>query len=71
MDSAATCGCAQVLTDHLQSVDVDVAPHHAPFGVQLGPAQAHRHADLPVSVAAHRQAALAFQTAGGPPGGGA
>lgn len=59
-----------LLTDHLQGVDVDVAAHHAALGVQLGAAQAHRHADLPVAVAAHRQSSLTLQPAGRPAAGG-
>lgn len=58
-----------LLTDHLQGVDVDVAAHHAALGVQLGAAQAHRHADLPVAVAAHRQSSLTLQPAGRPAAG--
>lgn len=59
-----------LLTDHLQGVDVDVATHHAALGVQLGAAQAHGHADLTVSVAAHRESSLTLQPAGCPAVGG-
>lgn len=59
-----------LLTDHLQGVDIDVATHHAALGVQFGAAQAHGHADLTVSVAAHRQPSLTLQPAGRPSAGG-
>lgn len=58
-----------LLTDHLQGVHVYVAAHHAALGVELGAAQAHGHADLPVAVAAHGQAALTLEPAGGPAAG--
>lgn len=68
--SSARGSKASVLTDHLQSVDVDVATHHPALGVQLGAAEAHRHADLSVAVASHRQSALTLEAAGGPAAGG-
>lgn len=58
-----------LLTDHLQGVHVYVATHHTALGVELGAAQAHRHADLPVTIAAHRQSTLTFETAGCPAAG--
>lgn len=60
---------ASSLTDHLQGVHVYVAAHYPSLGVQLGAAQADGHADLPVAVAADRQAALTFQPAGRPSAG--
>lgn len=55
-----------LLTDHLQGVHVYVATHHPALGVELGAAEAHRHADLSVSVAAYRQPALTLEPAGRP-----
>lgn len=55
-----------LLTDHLQGVHVYIATHHTALGVELGAAEAHRHADLSVAVAAHRQSALTLEPAGRP-----
>lgn len=60
----------RLLTDHFQGVDIYVATHHPTLGVQLGAAKAHRHADLSVAVASHRQSALTFKTASCPAAGG-
>lgn len=59
-----------LLTDHLQGVDIYIATHHPALGVQFGAAEAHRHADLSVAVASHRQSALTFEAARGPATGG-
>lgn len=59
-----------LLTDHLQGVDIYVSTHHPAFGVQLGAAEAHRHADLSVAVASHRQSALTLEAARRPAAGG-
>lgn len=59
-----------LLTDHLQGVDVYVATHYPTLGVELGAAEAHRHADLSVAVATHRQSALTLEAAGRPAAGG-
>lgn len=59
-----------LLTDHLQGVHVYIATHHTALGVELGAAEAHRHADLSVAVAAHRQSALTLEPAGRPAAGG-
>lgn len=58
-----------LLTDHLQGVHVYIATHHPALGVELGAAEAHRHADLSVPVAAHRQSALTLEPAGRPAAG--
>lgn len=58
-----------LLTDHLQSVNVYVSAHHTALGVELGAAEAHRHADLSVAVAAHRQSALTLEAARRPAAG--
>lgn len=58
-----------LLTDHLQGVHVYIATHHPALGVELGAAEAHRHADLSVAVASHRQAALTLEPAGRPAAG--
>lgn len=58
-----------LLTDHLQGVHVYIATHHPALGVELGSAEADRHADLSVSVASDRKSALTFQPAGRPAAG--
>lgn len=59
-----------LLTDHLQGVHVYISSHHPALGVELGPSEADRHADLSVPVAAYGQTALTLQTAGRPAAGG-
>lgn len=58
-----------LLTDHPQGVHVYIATHHPALGVELGAAEANRHADFSVLVASDRQSTLTLQATGRPAAG--
>lgn len=58
-----------LLTNHLQGVYVYIATHHPALRVELGAAEADRHADFSVLVASDRQSTLTLEAAGRPAAG--